>query len=83
MSDEPQNESERIIPEAETKRIAQMRKELADALPDDAQVDTILAAFLVSMSIRHSGATAQGVQRVALSPQQARQMGLVGMPQKI
>ena len=81
MSDEPTNETERIIPEKETKRIAQMRRELADALPDGTQVDTILAAFLVSMSIRSLSAP-QGVQRVALSPQQAQQMGLVGIPQR-
>lgn len=74
MSDEPQNDSERIIPEKETERIVQMRKELTDALPDGTQVDTILAAFLVSMSIRSLGTP--GVQHVALSPQQARQMGL-------
>lgn len=76
MSDEPQNDSERIIPEEETKRIAQMRKELANALPDDAQVDTLLAAVMVSMSIRSLSAPAQGVQRINVTPQQARQMGL-------
>lgn len=79
MSNEPADDTERIIPEKETERIAQMRRELTDALPDDTQVDTILAAFLVSMSIRSLSAP-QGVQRVALSPQQAQQMGLVGIP---
>ncbi len=77
MSNEPKSESERTIHPETIERVISMRAELVKALPDDAQVDVVLAGLLVNMSITRLSPPAQGVQRISASPQQLRNMGII------